>query len=83
MAERVQLTIFGRPACHLCEEMAQQLEVLAKELEIHICHVDIDDNPTLADKLNDLVPLLMHDDRELSRYRLNLPALRAYLAEIR
>ena len=83
MADRERLTLYGRAECHLCEEMATQLKSLAKDLGIEVLDVDIDSDPVLANQYNDLVPVLIHGDREVARYHLNIEALRAYLAEIR
>ena len=83
MAEGEQLTIFSRVGCHLCEQMEQELAGLVHEFQLELQLVDIDGDPALADRYNDLVPVLMHGDRELARYRLDTAAVRAYLTEIR
>ncbi len=83
MDERERFTLYGRSGCHLCEEMAAELERLVYELGIVVSHVDVDGDPILAERYNDLVPVLMHQGREISRFRLNIEAFRAYLVEIR
>lgn len=45
--------------------------------------LDVDADPVLEERFNELVPVLMHGETELARYRLNVPDFRAYMAEIR
>jgi len=80
---KLKLTLFGRLGCHLCEDMLRDVAMLRDAAEIDILYVDIDTDPGLAERYNDLVPVLMHGTRELARYRLGSEAVRAYLAEIR
>ena len=83
MDEKLTFELFGRENCHLCQDMADLLRPLSEELGIEVLHVDIDSDPALAEHYNELVPVLVHRGREISRYHLNIEALRAYLAEIR
>lgn len=55
----------------LCSEYGIALEV-----------VDVDTDPQLARRFDELVPVLMHREVELARWRLDPAAVRAYLAEI-
>ena len=45
--------------------------------------IDVDGDPDLEQRFDTLVPVLMHADTELCRYRLEARKLRAYLAKIR
>jgi hypothetical protein len=63
--------------------MAAALAELKREVGFDLTVLDIDADATLAERFNDLVPVLMHGDRELARYRLDSGAVRAYLAQIR
>lgn len=83
MDEQRKFTLYGRAYCHLCADMSAELERLQDELGIVVFHVDIDCDPVLAERYNDFVPVLMHQEREVARYRLNVEAFRAYLIEIR
>ena len=53
------------------------------ELAFDLQVLDVDADPILEARFNELVPVLMHGERELSRYHLSPDAVRAYLAEIR
>lgn len=64
------LTVYSRPACHLCEEMVAELEPLvAGKAQVDI--VDISDDEALSRRFGLLIPVLMHADEELSRFRLD------------
>jgi len=62
--------------------MLAALEVLRSEFGFDIEVVDVDADPELERRFNELVPVLMHGGRELARWRLDVPVLRAYLADI-
>jgi hypothetical protein len=63
--------------------MAEALSDLRRQVGFDLTVMDIDADPVLAERFNDLVPVLMHGDRELARYRLDSGSVRAYLAQIR
>ena len=94
MAGLPQLTLYSRQYCHLCHEMQAQLDLvragLPEELGFELNVLDVDRNPELTARFNELVPVLMHDEHELARYRLDETAvlnlreyLRANLAQTR
>ena len=62
--------------------MFASLEVLRAELGFGLEVIDVDAEPELERRYNELVPVLMHGGRELARWRLDASALRAYLHDI-
>jgi Glutaredoxin-like domain (DUF836) len=76
------LILYGRRYCHLCEDMLAALRVqLGADFPVEL--VDVDSDPRLEERYGELVPLLMHGDTELCRYRYEPEKLAAYLAETR
>ncbi|HEY5666989.1 MAG TPA: glutaredoxin family protein [Gammaproteobacteria bacterium] len=66
----IELTVYSRPGCHLCDEMIAELEPLvAGRAQIQV--VDISEDETLSRQFGVLIPVLMHGSEELSRYRLD------------
>jgi hypothetical protein len=66
----IELTVYSRPGCHLCDEMLAELEPLvAGRAEIQV--VDISQDERLSRRFGILIPVLMHGSEELSRYRLD------------
>jgi len=79
---RPQLVLYSRQYCHLCDDMLAALEVLRGELGFGLEVIDVDAEPELERRYNELVPVLMHGERELARWRLDASDLRAYLYNI-
>jgi thiol-disulfide isomerase/thioredoxin len=75
------LTLYGRAWCHLCDDMCASLEPLAAEFGMAVVAVDIDSDPLLASRYDELVPVLVLGDTELCHYRLDAARVRAALAE--
>jgi thioredoxin reductase (NADPH) len=76
-----RLVLYSREYCHLCHDMLAALEPLQGEFRFELEVIDVDSDTELERCFNELVPLLMHGQTELARWRLDVDALRAYLAE--
>lgn len=74
------LTMYGRPECHLCQDMAAGLDELKAELGFDYEAVNVDDDPVLAERYGELVPVLTWGEEAICHYFLDLPALKARLA---
>ncbi len=73
------LTLYGRRDCHLCQDMAASLDELRTELGFDYALVDVDEDPSLAERYGTLVPVLSLDGEPICHYFLDLPALKARL----
>jgi hypothetical protein len=78
-----ELTLLSRSYCHLCHDMEVALAPLAIEFGATVSVVDVDGDPALEARYDELVPVLLHGDVELCHYFLDAPKVREYLAEIR
>jgi thiol-disulfide isomerase/thioredoxin len=78
-ARAAPFVLYGRAWCHLCEDMRAALEPLAARFDVPIRWIDIDEDPALEARYNELVPVLTLDGAELCRYRLDAPAVLAAL----
>jgi len=79
----VELTLISRSYCHLCHDMEVALEPLLAEFGAVLKVVDVDADPLLEARYDELVPVLLHADIELCHYFLDVPKTREYLAGIR
>ena len=75
-----RLTLYSRAWCHLCEEILAELEPLARAFDATIEVVDVDADPALVARYDELVPVLVCDGVELCHYRLDAERVRAALA---
>lgn len=79
----VELTLMSRAWCHLCHDMEAALAPIAAEFGATVAVLDVDADPELERRYDELVPVLLHGDRELCHYFLDEPKVREYLSEIR
>jgi thioredoxin reductase (NADPH) len=63
--------------------METALAPLAAEFGAAVVVLDVDADPVLEAKYDELVPVLLHGETELCHYFLDEPKTREYLAEIR
>jgi thiol-disulfide isomerase/thioredoxin len=73
------LVLYGRAWCHLCEDMQAALAPLAAEAAARLDIVDVDSDPALQSRYDELVPVLICDGVELCHYRLDEARVRAAL----
>jgi hypothetical protein len=77
-------TLYSRSWCHLCEDMLAALRAfMAREgLAYSVDVVDVDADPRLVERFDELVPVLFGEDLdgpELCHYFLDEAALRRHL----
>lgn len=71
----VQLTLYIREGCHLCDDMEQALREYAAELDFEIRRVPIDNDAELEQAYGTKVPVLVRDGEEICHYFLDTQAL--------
>lgn len=79
----IELTVMSRSYCHLCHDMELALAPLAAEFGATVCVLDVDADPVLEARYDELVPVLLHGENEICHYFLDEPKTREYLAGIR
>ncbi|MFZ2267006.1 MAG: glutaredoxin family protein [Azonexus sp.] len=79
----IELTLLSRSYCHLCHDMELALAPLAAEFGARVSVVDVDADPLLEAKYDELVPVLLHGATEICHYFLDEAKTREYLAGIR
>ncbi|MDO5068906.1 MAG: glutaredoxin family protein [Neisseria zoodegmatis] len=83
-SEKVQqpqwkLTLMFREYCSLCHKMRDALQPFQAEYGFALDVVDVDDDPVLEEKYNELVPVLLDGDVEICHWFLDETKLRAHL----
>jgi glutaredoxin len=74
------VTLYTRRACGLCDEAAAELRALSAELSFAYIEVDIDSDPGLRARFNDIIPVVSVDGRIVAEAPIAAGSLRAALA---
>jgi len=78
-AARMHFTLYSRSYCHLCQDMLDALMALqTPSLAITVDVIDVDADPALVARFDELVPVLFAD---LCHYHLDTAKVQALLAE--
>lgn len=72
---QIRVTLISRPGCHLCDDARTAISEICEELEVGWTELSILDDPKLADKYFDLIPVTLvdgkpHDQFQVDRKRL-------------
>jgi len=82
MAIPVEVKIYSRADCHLCEEAKSTIEAVADEVDtpVRIEEVDVDTDETLRAEYGDRVPYVFVDGWPAFKYEVDAEELRRQLA---
>lgn len=73
------IQILGRQWCHLCHDMEVAVAPLAREFGARLESVDVDQDPALEARWDEMVPVLLVNGAYVCHYHLDEAALRAML----
>jgi len=77
-----ELTLVGKPDCHLCHAMRAVVEAVLPEFGASLVEKDVRDDPE-TDRLYRLeIPVLLLGEREVARHHVTTDALRRRLVEL-
>ena len=79
MPSEPRVVVIGRPGCHLCEEVERVVAQVCQERDEAYTVVSIEDDPSLADKYAELIPVTLVDGRQHDFYRVDPVRLGAAL----
>jgi len=77
----IELTLYHRPGCHLCDDMRDALLAVQATLDFQLrdIDIDIDDAPDLRARYGVRIPVLCLGEQEICHFQLNPVALREAL----
>jgi len=83
MAIPVEVKIYSRADCHLCEEAKSTIEAVAEEVEtpVTIEEVDVDTDETLRAEYGERVPYVFVDGWPAFKYEVDAEELRRQLQD--
>ena len=76
----MQLTLYTRPGCRLCDEMKAVIRRVRGQLACGLTEVDISTDPALRRRYGHDIPVLLADGAEVARTRVGLAELLEALA---
>lgn len=76
---RIDVTLFGRKGCHLCDEAEAVLGAVASDYPIRIEKIDVDGDADLAKKYGETVPVVAINGRKWAKLRIDPAKLRRKL----
>ena len=77
----LQITLYTRPGCPLCEEAKQQMAPVLVEFGAELHEIDIDADPALRELYSNDVPVIFLGARKIAKHRVDLVQLRRQLAD--
>jgi methylated-DNA-protein-cysteine methyltransferase-like protein len=76
-----ELELYVKRGCHLCDQMAAELEPWRDRLRFRVSLVEIDDDPILRARFGHKVPVLTEGSFEICHFFLDEAALRAHFED--
>jgi glutaredoxin len=67
----IELTLYTRPGCHLCDDLKQILLRVRRRKAFELREVDISGDPALERRYGHDVPVLLLDGVETARHRID------------
>ncbi len=59
-----QIKLYGRPGCHLCDQVEERINRVAQAIPIHLEIVNIEQDPILHEKYMFTIPVVEIDGEE-------------------
>jgi hypothetical protein len=79
-AAKARVVLVGKPGCHLCDTARDVVRSVATELAVEWCEVSVLDDPQLAARYAEQIPVVLVDGREHDYWRVDERRLRKALA---
>jgi thiol-disulfide isomerase/thioredoxin len=78
-----EVTLFGRPGCHLCDDAAPAVDAMARATGARFVRVNIEENDDLLRRYGLEIPVVAVDGVEVGHAPLDLERVRAVLEAAR
>ena len=81
MARLLDVTLYTRPGCHLCDEAKAQIAPLLRGTDAILREINIDTDPALRARYDLDVPVIFLGARKVAKHRVDLQQFRRQLDE--
>jgi|SRR5690242_10324922 glutaredoxin len=82
-AAPLEVTLYTRPGCHLCDEAKLQIAPLLAEMGGRLREINIDADPELRERYNLDVPVIFLEGRKIAKHRVDPAQFRRQLQQAR
>jgi glutaredoxin len=82
-ARALDVTLYSRPGCHLCEAAKAAIDPLLAEFGATLHEINIDGDAVLTERYGWDIPVLFVGARKAAKHRINVRQLRRQLKEAR
>jgi hypothetical protein len=79
----LDVTLYTRPGCHLCEEAKAQISPLLRLVGATLHEINIDADAVLRQRYNVDIPVILLGPRKIAKHRVDLKQFRRQLEEAR
>ena len=79
----IELVLYSRPGCHLCDEMKKLIAQVLGDFEASLREVDVSTDPELETDYGEQIPVLLVDGKKAFKFRTTRDALRGRLQKAR
>ena len=79
----LDVTLYTRPSCHLCEQAKAQIAPLVKKAGARLREVNVDADPVLRSRYDYDVPVIFLGTRKVAKHRVDLGQFKRQLDEAR
>lgn len=80
-AQALEVTLYSKPGCHLCEAAKAAIEPLLAEFAAPLREVNIDGDAVLTERYGWDIPVIFVGSRKAAKHRLNVKQFRRHLQE--
>lgn len=77
-----EVTLYGKPGCHLCDDVREVVAAVRAEREFALTEVDITLDPALHARYGERIPVVAVDGEEAFEYHVDAAALHAALDRV-
>jgi glutaredoxin len=80
-ARALDVTLYSRPGCHLCEAAKASIDPLLSEFGAALREVNIDLDPVLVERYGWDIPVIFIGSRKAAKHKVNVKQFRRQLQE--
>ena len=82
MPPSIQIEIYSRPGCHLCDEAKAVIEPFTRRYRIDLRVTDVDSDDALRQAYGSDIPVVMINGKEAFRHRVDADLLERKIKEL-